>query len=202
MDTALNVASAVLGLLGLTIQIVQVTHRHKSGVSCLSHLVTSYLAELVALKRLLSEVQDAMLLQPHGPVIAVSGPSPLAETHLWIAQTVSGDLNEAQSELRELHERLSRDERCATTPSGLRNLVWPLTDEETIKWANRLSHFRHRLHAAFLMGGLSVPQSIALSADGEDANHGGETQAIASHDVGRSSRASIHQRSGIKGYSF
>jgi hypothetical protein len=147
MDTAMNTASAVAGLLSLTVQITQVMQRHIWSVAILPRAVATYLEELVCLKKLLVDVQDALLLQSPG-----LPPSGLVSI---TTQTLPVELAEFQSEMEQLYQRLRKVQQSPTA-SMLKSFAWPFRDDEIARWANSLSLCRHRIQAAFVISGLLV----------------------------------------------
>lgn len=136
MDKTLNAASAIAGLLSLTVQITQATQGHISRVTSLSYAATSYLEELVCLKRLLADAQDALLFQSQSPGMAL--PQELAEFH---------------AEMEQLCGRL-RDTQRNRTSEVLKSLVWPFRDDESARWASSLSRCRQHIQAAVTVSGL------------------------------------------------
>jgi hypothetical protein len=136
MNNTLNAASAIAGLLSLTIQITQAMQGHISRVTSLSYAATSYLEELVCLKRLLADAQDALLFQSQSLGMAL--PQDLAEFH---------------AEMEQLYGRL-RDPQRNRTSEVLKSLVWPFRDDETARWASSLGRCRHRIQAAVAVSGL------------------------------------------------
>jgi hypothetical protein len=148
MDNTLNAASAIASLLSLTVQITQVMQRHICGVASLPRAVATYLEELVCLKKLLVDVQDALLLQ--SPGLPPSGLDSITTQALPI------DLAEFQLEMEQLYQRLHNVQQNPTA-STLKSLAWPFRDDEITRWANSLSLCRHRIQGAFVISGLLVP---------------------------------------------
>lgn len=136
MDSTLNAASAIAGLLSLTIQITYATQGFISRVTTLSGAATSYLEELVCLKKLLVDAQDALLFHSQPPGMAL--PQELAQFHAEMEQ-VCGKLRDAQRN---------------RTSEVLKSLVWPFRDDETTRWASSLSRCRHRIQAIVVVSGL------------------------------------------------
>lgn len=142
MDDALNVASAVSGLLSLTIQIVQLTQKYTSRLINLPPSVARYLADLVSLKAVLSDIQNALALPSTASGISTTAQSALAN-ELWPIQV----------ELENLLQRLE-DAQNHKASFLLRNLLWPFQEDETANWANSLRHCKHRLESTILLSGL------------------------------------------------
>jgi hypothetical protein len=136
---ALNVAAAVSGLLSLTLQVTQVTQRHISSVGSLSHIATCYLDELVWLKRLLVDLQDALLFQ-----------NPSCHD---VSSTLFLDVSEFQAELEQLCSTLHEAERSPASQI-FKSLAWPFRDDETARWTNSLNRCRHRIETAVVLSGL------------------------------------------------
>ncbi|KND88668.1 Ankyrin-2 [Tolypocladium ophioglossoides CBS 100239] len=146
MDTTLSAASAIGGLLSLTIQITGVTQRHVLSITDLPRTATSYLEELVSLKRLLIHVQDTLLLQT----------SPTAEDLGNLAsQALPTELAEFQTELGHIRDRLQYVQQHPTS-SILKNLAWPFHDNEIAVWSNSLRRCRNCIQTAFLVSGLQL----------------------------------------------
>ncbi|KAI1825243.1 hypothetical protein F4861DRAFT_202066 [Xylaria intraflava] len=144
MDEVLNVSSSVTGALSLAIQIAQLTQKHTSRMVNLPHSVTLYIAELVSLKSLLSDVQDAFLLQS-----TASGPG--AAMH----QTLATELEDIRAELESLHCKL-QDAQSHRALLMVKNLVWPFGDDETVGWANSLNRCKDRVQTTVLVSGLRL----------------------------------------------
>ncbi|KAI2603696.1 hypothetical protein GGR54DRAFT_653092 [Hypoxylon sp. NC1633] len=142
-----DVASAVVGALSLTVQIAQLTQDHVSRVSSLPSNITLYLAELVSLKSLLSEIQDSLLVQSITPGYAASTHAPLP-----------AELRHIRSELEDLNGKL-RDAQLQKVPLMVKKLLWPFGEDETLRWATRLSLCKERLRATTLMIGLRLQLS-------------------------------------------
>jgi hypothetical protein len=136
MDNTLNAASAIAGLLSLTVQISLATQGYISRVASLSYAATSYLEELVCLKKLLADAQDALLFQSQS--LSVPLPRELGEFH---------------AEMEQLCERL-RDAQRNRTSEALKSLVWPFRDDETAQWASSLGRCRQCIQAAVVLSGL------------------------------------------------
>ena len=138
MDGALSAAAAVAGLLSLTIQITQVSQRYISSFRNLPRVATCYLDELVCLKRLLVDVQDALLFQnPELP--GGSSALPL-------------DVSEFQIEMEQLCSRLDESQRCSASQI-LKGLAWPFGDDETARWTSSLNRCRNRIEMAVMISG-------------------------------------------------
>lgn len=149
MDATENVASAVAGVLSLTIQITQLTHNYTSRVKNLPGSIALYLEKLILLKTLLFGVQDALLIQS-----PTTGLDPI--------QALPSELAHVQGELENLHNSLQEAQRRKTSLL-VKALFWPFRDDETIRWANSLDHCKNRIEATTLMSGLQVHNILLLS---------------------------------------
>lgn len=140
MDSALNVAAAVSGLLGLTIQITQVTQRYISDITSLPRTVSCYVEELVCLKRVLVDIQDALLLEP--------------ESIGADAKRLLGmHTEDFGTEISNLCAKLRAAQQPAAS-QALKSLFWPLRDEETTRWTERITHCRRRIQELVIVSGL------------------------------------------------
>ena len=144
MNAAMNAAAAVSGLLSLTIQITQATQNYIANISTLSHTVSSYLEELVCLKKTLSDIQDAILF--HSTAKSVLEVELIQ--HLPVAM-----LGECQSDLEQLYDLLQSGQGN-TSVAILKRLTWPLRDGETTKWVGILSRCRQQVQSSFISSGL------------------------------------------------
>lgn len=142
MDATADAASAIAGVLSLTIQVAQLTQNHTSRVKKLPGSVALYLEKLVVLKTLLCGVQDTLLLQSSTP-----GFNAIANQSLHV------ELKYVQDELENLHDKLQVAQRHKTSIM-VKTLLWPFQDDETIRWANSLGHCKDRIQATTLMSGL------------------------------------------------
>jgi hypothetical protein len=142
MESALSAGSALAGLLSVSIQVAQMTQAHASRVAHLPRSVTLYLSELISLKRLSGENQDALLLQCVAPgVDAVN------------CQNLPMELGHILTDLEQIHEKLQHPQvPCFTT--AVRNLVWPVREDEMVEWANNLGECRDRIQAITLASNL------------------------------------------------
>ena len=139
-DSALNIAAAVSGLLSLTIQITQATHQHTLNVTNLPRLLSCYIEELVCLKRVLVDVQDALLFGPES--------ADMDDIQLLYLRT-----EEFETEMSQLCTRLLTSQRPAKSQL-LKRLFWPLQDEETSRWTERITQFRRRIQELVVVSGL------------------------------------------------
>ncbi|KAJ2985018.1 hypothetical protein NUW58_g5758 [Xylaria curta] len=142
MDNALNVSSTVAGALSLAIQIAQLAQTHTSRMANLPRSVNLFVTELVSLKSLLLDIQDALFLQS-----TTSQPGVI--TH----QTLPDELENIRSELENLHNKL-QDAQNHTASLMLKNLIWPFHENETARWSNNLNHCKERINRAILVSGL------------------------------------------------
>lgn len=140
MDGVLTAASAIAGLLSLTVQITQVVQRHISDTTKLSHVVSCFLEELICLKKLLSDVQDALLIQP---------PSPLVTGVVALPP----DMVEFQIEMEELCGKL-RNVQQHPASRVLKNMAWPFRSDETALCTDMLVRCRQRIQGAVVISGL------------------------------------------------
>jgi len=140
MDSALNVAAAVSGLLSLTIQITQVTHQHLSNLTEIPRIVSNYVEELVCLKRVLVDIQDALLFGPNS--IGAD------DLQLLLLRT-----EEFDSEMSHLCQRLQAAQRPSAS-QVLKGLFRPLQDAEAARWAESIAQFRRRLHELVIVSSL------------------------------------------------
>ena len=141
----MNVAAAVSGLLSLTVQITEVTQSYIASILTLSHAVSYYLDELVNLKKLLSDIQDALLLH---------SASNFALEKVKLNQNLLlATLGECTGDLEQLHVILE-DGRGSTIVSVLKRLTWPLRDSETTRWVGILSKCRHKIQSSVMFSGL------------------------------------------------
>ena len=140
MDSALNVAAAVSVLLSLTVQITQVTHEHLSNMTHLPRIVSNYVEELVCLKRLLVDIQDALLFGPDS--IGADG-----------MQLLRLRTEEFDSEMSDLCQRLQAAQRPEAS-QVLKGLFWPLQDAEAARWTESIAQFRRRLHELVIVSGV------------------------------------------------
>lgn len=142
MPDATDVASAIVGALSLAVQVAQLTQDHVSRVSSLPDNVSLYLAELVSLKAMLSEIQDSLLIQSLTPGYVTS-------THV----SLPVELALVRGELEELDGKL-RDAQLRKASFMAQNLLWPFSENETLRWASRLGLCKERIRAATLITGL------------------------------------------------
>jgi hypothetical protein len=98
MDNTLNAASAIAGLLSLTVQITLATQGYISRVASLSYAATSYLEELVCLKKLLADAQDALLFQSQS--LSMPLPRELGEFKLRWSNSARGFVTHSEIERR------------------------------------------------------------------------------------------------------
>jgi hypothetical protein len=100
----------------------------------LPDIVASYLADLTILKQLLSDVQNSLVLPP-------------ATTNTWAVtqQALMNELQAIQSDLESIQYEL----RCTqNTPLfTAKKVLWPFSEDETIKWASKLRSCRGRVES-------------------------------------------------------
>ncbi|KAI0435855.1 hypothetical protein F4803DRAFT_567324 [Xylaria telfairii] len=144
MDNALNVSATVAGALSLAIQIAQLTQTHTSRMVNLPRSVNLFVTELVSLKSLLLDIQDALFLQS-----TTSQPGVI--TH----PTLPDELEAIRSELENLYNKL-QDAQIHRASLMLKNLIWPFHEDETVGWSNSLNHCKERIDRAILVGGLRL----------------------------------------------
>ncbi|KAI1662005.1 hypothetical protein F4813DRAFT_95934 [Daldinia decipiens] len=147
MADATDVASAIVGALSLTIQVAQLTQDYISRVSSLPNNLSLYLAELVSLKALLSEIQDSLLVQSFTP-------SYITSAHV----SLSAELVLIRAELEDLDHKL-RDAQLWKASFMARKLLWPFSEDETLHWASRLGLCKERVQAMALITGLRLQLS-------------------------------------------
>jgi len=140
MDSVLNTSSAIAGLLSVTIQITQATHRQISTLRSVPRALSYYLEELVCLKKLLVSVQDAFLFQS----------SPNLDTDLPLFAL---DLADFQAELGRLSEKLQDSQRKSAT-NLLIAVIWPFGEDEMALWTHNLNRYRHRIQSAVAISNL------------------------------------------------
>ncbi|KAH6648963.1 hypothetical protein BKA67DRAFT_377914 [Truncatella angustata] len=145
MDSTLNVASAIAGILSMSIQIAQLTQAQTSRAARLPRSIKLYLSELVSLKRLFSDIQDALLLQCVSPGVDAIN-----------CQDLPMEISHIQANLEQIREKLQRAQDAAAFPTTMKNLVWPFREDETVEWANDLSECRDRIQATTLASGLRL----------------------------------------------
>ncbi|KAI1744084.1 ankyrin repeat-containing domain protein [Xylaria scruposa] len=144
MDNALNVSSTVVGALSLAIQIAQLTQTHTSRMIDLPRSVSLFVAELVSLKSLLLDIQDALFL-----------PSTTSQPGVITHHTLPSELANIRSELENLHDKL-KDAQSHRASLMLKNLIWPFHEDETVRWSNSLNHCKERIDREILVGGLRL----------------------------------------------
>ncbi|KAI1157434.1 hypothetical protein F5B18DRAFT_645094 [Nemania serpens] len=144
MDNALNVSSIVAGALSLAIQIAQLTQTHTSRMVNLPRSVNLFVTELVSLKSLLLDIQDALFLQS---TTSQSG----AITH----QTLPDELENIRSELEILHNKL-QDAQKHRASLMLKNLIWPFHEDETVRWSSSLNHCKELIDRMVSVSGLRL----------------------------------------------
>ncbi|KAI1087790.1 hypothetical protein F5B19DRAFT_474072 [Rostrohypoxylon terebratum] len=142
MANATDVASAIVGALSLAVQVAQLTQDHISRVSSLPSNVTLYLAELVSLKALLSEIQDSLLIQSLTPDYMTSQHVPLPIEFALV-----------RAELEEL-DRTLQAAQLRKASFMVKKLLWPFSEDETLRWASRLSRCKERIRATTFITGL------------------------------------------------
>ncbi|KAI1735936.1 hypothetical protein F4680DRAFT_433578 [Xylaria scruposa] len=144
MDSALNVASTVAGVLSLAIQLVHLTQRYTSRMMNLPRSVASYLTDLTVLKQLLSDIQNGLALP-----LATSGLG--SATYLALTnelRIIEGELENVQDKLHNAQTQ----EACFMT----RNILWPIPEDETIRWASNLRMCRERIESTIMISGLQL----------------------------------------------
>ncbi|CAM1509524.1 Fc.00g032630.m01.CDS01 [Cosmosporella sp. VM-42] len=141
-NTALNAAAAVSGLLGLTIQIAQVTHQYTSGISSLPRTVSCYIEELVYLKKMLVDVQDALLF----------GPESIGTDGMHLLHSRTKDFN---AEMTQLCEKLQAAQGPVAS-QVLKKFLWPFRDDETARWTESLTRCRHHIQEVVVISGLKI----------------------------------------------
>ncbi|KAI3342013.1 hypothetical protein F4824DRAFT_495881 [Ustulina deusta] len=144
MDNALNVSSTVAGALSLAIQIAKLTQTHTSRMVNLPRSVNLFVTELVSLKSLLLDIQDALF-----PQSTTSQPGVI--THPMLPD----ELETIRSELENLYNKL-QDAQMHRASLMLKNLIWPFHEDETVRWSNSLNHCKERIDRAILVGGLRL----------------------------------------------
>ncbi|KAB5522809.1 hypothetical protein GE09DRAFT_493396 [Coniochaeta sp. 2T2.1] len=142
MESVLNTSAAVAGLLGVTIQITQASHRHISTMRSVPRALSYYLEELVCLKKLLVDVQDAFLFQ--------------TSTDLGVDLPLFAlDLVNFQQELGRLSEKLHESQRTSGAIL-LKAIAWPFGEDQVALWTHSLSRYRHRIQSAIAVSSLRV----------------------------------------------
>lgn len=149
MAAGLNIASAVAGLLSLAIDVTQLTQSFVSGISRESSIISMYLEELIALKKVLSDVQDMILLYPQTATIFEIMPSSLLSTT---------DLRDCQHELEQLYHTLRQRRDNASLSATFKRLAWPFKEDETGRLVNVLRRCRDNIQVSLAIDGLCVPQ--------------------------------------------
>ncbi len=142
MDSALNVASTVTGVLSLAIQLVHLTQRYTSKMSNLPGSVAAYLADLTVLKQILSDIQNGLALP-----LATSG----IGTATYLA--LMNELRIVEGELENLQDKL-RNAQSHEARFMLRNVLWPFPEDETTRWASNLRMCRDRIESTVRISGL------------------------------------------------
>ncbi|KAI0973718.1 hypothetical protein F4678DRAFT_408380 [Xylaria arbuscula] len=144
MDSALNVASTVTGVLSLAIELVHLTQQYTSRMIHLPRSVASYLSDLAILKQLLSDIQDGLALPP-----TTQGAG--AATHLALTK----ELRIVQGELEILQDKLHNHQSHGTLHAA-RSVVWPFREDDTMIWADNLRACRHRIESTMMLNGLQL----------------------------------------------
>jgi hypothetical protein len=134
MSDPLSVAGSLAGLVGLAIQLSQVSYQYVAGVKGSSKAWSSYIQELSALTSVLLQLQTASEAQERGSVLTIREPN------------VSKDaVDKCISELQQLKAKLVGKLARRGIKGKLDALVWPFSETDTQKKVDML----HRYHGLF-----------------------------------------------------
>ena len=161
-----SLATGIAGLLSLTIEIVSISYAYGSGVKGAPKAISSIVQELLALKNILSDLQNNVILNPDiaeafeaqsssvlerlGGVSAQHG-SVSSHSQIAIQSTQAQSpnlLDQCKSDLQDLLEKVKKKADHGTMRTAISNLAWPLSESENQKKIDMLHRYQSMFQAS------------------------------------------------------
>jgi hypothetical protein len=134
MSDPLSVAGTIAGLVGVAIQLSQVSYQYVASIKGSSKAWSSYIQELSALTAVLLRLQAAAEVPERGSTLTIREPHVSADA-----------VNECVSELQQVKTKLDAKLARGGIMGKFEALAWPFSEMDTQKKVDML----HRFHSLF-----------------------------------------------------
>ena len=143
----LSLATGLAGLLSLTIELTIICHGYISRARKAPKSVKGFMLELISSKKVLSDLQDKVILEPDIAEAFGGRYSSIMESLQSQSTTVSGQpatlslMSQCNIELDTLLRTLKKHSSGSRARSTINELVWPLRDEAMQKAVDTLHRY-------------------------------------------------------------
>jgi hypothetical protein len=175
MADPLSVASAIAGLISLTVQIAQISHAYTSSAMGARKTVASLVQELLILRNILSDLQTSLIVNPSLAEAFGSDKSAV----LGLAVGSQGDgaeikskssntkqplheaslLKSCEADLKDLLEKTQKKADKLRKAVSVTLLTWPLSEADTQKKVSMLHRYQSLFQAAINVDTLALVAS-------------------------------------------
>ena len=158
-----SIATGLAGLVSLTIELVKVSYQYASDVQKASTTVKGFVIELMAFKKLLSELQDAVILDNDVASAFEQRCSSLVE--LLGVQTISNNgsvslMDLCKKELEHLLKKLRSQDSLSKLKRAGKRLLWALEGDATQKAIESLHRDREIFSTSVSIDNLKISASM------------------------------------------
>lgn len=151
----ISLPGSIAGLLSLTIELTKISYEYISGVRGAPKTISDFIRELIALKKVLSDLSDNIMLDPDVAVAFENGTSSVLSSlgptgGINIPATAGSNILETCSaDLTNILEKLKKKMDGKPFMTAVKRLAWPFVEEQTKKSIDVLRRYRETF-AAFV----------------------------------------------------
>ena len=149
MMDPLTLATGLAGLLTLTIELTSICHGYVSGARKAPKSVQGFILELISLKKVLSDLQDKVILEP-AIAEAFDGRSSSIMENLQSQSTIASGqvaavnlMDQCKVELDSLLKSLKPNSSSSRARSIINQLIWPLREKAMQKAVDAMHRYRN-----------------------------------------------------------
>ena len=158
-----SIATGLAGLVSLTIELAKTSHEYVSEVRGASSAIQNFIAELMTFKRMLSELQDAIILDANIASAFEKRCSLLMD--LLDTQAASADgtvslIDLCKSELGKMLRTLSEQSPESKVKKIGKRLKWPLEGTATEKAIASLHRYQEMFSTSIAIDNLKISASL------------------------------------------
>ena len=149
MMDPLTLATGLASLLSLTIELTSICHGYVSSARKAPKSVQGFILELMGLKKVLSDLQDKVILEP-AIAEAFDGRSSSIMENLQLQSTIASGqvaamnlMDQCKVDLDTLLKTLKPNSSSSRTRSIINQLIWPLREKAMQKAVDALHRYRN-----------------------------------------------------------